>query len=156
MLNKKISIRVVGIGFDRIIVLSKNSKVLALREFIRKREGDLFRRNGEELHLDAILKDKDIIIYARTIRGAATFSIHGKRWRIHKTDKDNFPSDFHIHNCNEREKLDLKTGIIFSTTTKQPIRRLPNKELIILLNKLSKSKEEEFNKKAKLVLLKNN
>lgn len=154
--NKIITIRVVGLGLDRTIELLEGNCVKDLRIYCRKREGDSFHRDGKRLSLNTILKNGDVIIYAQTIRGSATMSRAGKKWRIHKTDKDNFPSNFHAHNYDDREVLDLYTGIIYSTTTKKQLCGLAEKEYKSLLKDLSGSKEEEFNIKAKSVLSKQN
>lgn len=70
---------------------------------------------------------------------------HQGRWRVHQKDDDDWPSNFHAHNVEDpREKLDLYTGIIYNTSTKEPIRKLSEKSMRFMYNELAHCKNEQL------------
>lgn len=151
---KKISIRFTRPGSKiQTIELSKNSLVSDLKNKLSiTRKGGCFYRKGSKLNLNTVLKDKDIIIYAFSIRGEATVRRNGKVWKIHKNDPDLLPSDFHAHNYDDNETLDLYTGFLYKTNTRDKIAKFPEIDYKALLELLSKSKEALFKEKANKIL----
>jgi|ERR1700730_13034935 len=60
----------------------------------------------------------------------ATIPLSGDRWRIHQSDPDNWPSDFHAHNLvRHEETLECRSGEIYDRRTKRFIRKYRSKEL---------------------------
>jgi hypothetical protein len=70
---------------------------------------------------------------------------HNGVWRIHKSDPDIlFPSDFHADRVDEREKLDIYTGDVFSSVNNKFLRTEPKKAMRYIFRELQKSKEERI------------
>jgi len=59
----------------------------------------------------------------------------GKRWYIHRYDKDPFPSDPHAHNDEDDIKLDLTNGDCYSTKHKKIVRQIRLKDLLEIRGK---------------------
>lgn len=154
---KKINIKFARIGARvQIIELLENSLVSDLKNRLSiTRENGSFYRRGSKLNLDTALKDKDIIIYAFSIKGEATVRRDGKVWQIHKNDPDPFPSDFHAHNYVDNETLDLYTGFLYKSNTRDKIAMLSKKDYKAVLINLSKRKEMVFREKANKILKEN-
>jgi len=103
--------------------------------------------------LDTILEDDDFLILVFPVCGEATVRRNGNSWRIHPNDLDNvFPSDFHAHNIETGEKLDLYTGYLYSPNTKKLLCALHRKDWFAILLKLRMSKEKAVSLKAETVL----
>ena len=115
------------------------------------RDGSFYRQ-GKIINLNSVLRDGDIIVYAFPIRGEATVRRNGKIWVIHKNDNDIKPSDFHMHNYQDRETLDLYTGFIYRAHSNQKMFKLSEKEHKALLSGLLDGKEENFRTKAQIIL----
>jgi hypothetical protein len=76
-----------------------------------------------------------------------TLSGDGK-WRVHKSDPDDlFPSDFHAHNIDDPEVLDLHTGDVYDSRTKKWLRKLKPKTMRYMFNEIASSKEPELTSK---------
>jgi len=72
------------------------------------------------------------------------------KWRVHMNDADNWPSDFHAHNVVDGgEKLDLYTGVVFDVPTKYVSRKLKNKEMRFIYDRLRTSGNEKIQHKCK-------
>jgi len=70
---------------------------------------------------------------------------HKGVWRVHKSDPDKiFPSDFHADRVDMPEKLDIYTGQVFSSLTRQFLYTLPPKAMRFIYRDLSRSKEPEI------------
>ena len=93
--------------------------------------------NGTRKSQGAVLKDKDIVVAVLPVRGGATVKSDGNVWRVHPNDKDgNFPSDFHAHNIENGQVLDIYTGDIYDPGSKQILRKLSKTVMLTLYNKL--------------------
>ena len=109
--------------------------------------------NGKRQTLDTILKDADLLVLVFPIRGEATVRRNGNAWRIHANDQDDiFPSDFHAHNIETGEILDLRTGLLYNPRTRQPLAALHRKDFFAILSKLKESKEQSISSKSKSVI----
>lgn len=53
--------------------------------------------------------------------------LRGKKWIVHKCDKDPFPSDPHAHNIEQNLKLNLENGVLYRR--RERIDKLTLKEL---------------------------
>lgn len=154
---KKINIKFVSIGARvQTVELPENSLVSDLKDrlSITRRDGSFYRK-GSGLNPRTALKDRDIIIYAFSIRGEATVRRNGKVWQVNKNDLDPFPSDFHAHNYADNETLDLYTGFLYKSHTKNKIAMLLEKDYEGVLINLSKRKEMVFRDKANKILKEN-
>jgi len=64
-------------------------------------------------------------------------------WRVHLNDPDTvFPSDFHAHNQDAPQTLDVYTGEVYDPTTKRLVRTLRKKTMKYLHQQLSSSNED--------------
>jgi hypothetical protein len=92
---------------------------------------------------DSIQDDGTLLLSERTVHEG------GGHWRIHKADADDvWPSDLHAHNVqDQREKLDVYSGVVYSTVTKQAIYTLKPKQMRLIYNELSSCKEEAIKNK---------
>lgn len=63
-----------------------------------------------ELANDYILMDGDQLFLVNKVSAAATIKCLGRVWSIHYNDADPFPSNFHAHDEENGDKLDLYTG----------------------------------------------
>jgi len=63
--------------------------------------------NGKQKSLDTVLINNDLLTVFPSTLNRVDVKCKGNIWRIHLYDKDNFPSDFHAHNIDTGEKLDL-------------------------------------------------
>ena len=109
------------------------------------REDYLITINGLKSDLNSPLKDNDILIVIPSLKAAGTLRRNGKVWRYYKYDKDtNFPSDFHLHNIQNGEILDMYTGYVFDPRTHQPLGALSKKAMRKLYTDLRKLKDVEI------------
>ena len=154
-MKNKIYIKFARIGGrTQTIELCENSKVSDIQKSVSiKKGGGSFYGKGKKLDPSTVLKDGDIIVYAFSIRGEATVRRHGIKWEIHKGDRDLFPSDFHAHNYENNEVVDLYSGIIYRKGTKEPMAKLSKKDHTAILKELLKSKEQTFINKVERVLI---
>ncbi len=65
----------------------------------------------------------------------AQIKINGTVWVAHRSDKDTFPSDPHVHDYDNNVKLDLGTGMIFRG--RKPYKRMAKKELLALRGEIN-------------------
>jgi hypothetical protein len=61
----------------------------------------------------------------------------GRIWIVHRSDPDPWPSMPHAHDYEQRQKLDLRSGEIFSLPGRNLIEKLRTKDLILLRDELS-------------------
>jgi hypothetical protein len=109
--------------------------------------------NGKRSTLDTVLKNDDLLYLGFPIRGEATVRRNGKSWRIHANDPDGIvPSDFHAHNIETGEILDLYTSIIYDGRTGSPLAGLHKKDWLALLRAFKSSKETTISSKCEIVL----
>ena len=57
-------------------------------------------------------------------------------WYLHQNDPDPWPSTFHAHNYDRKEVLDCKSGVIYDSTTRQPVRKMRPKKLAAFLDQV--------------------
>jgi hypothetical protein len=77
------------------------------------------------------------VLLAAPIRGEVTARVNGNVWRMHQNDADKvFPSEFHAHNQAASEVVNLYDGLVYDARTRKLIRRMRNKELRQVLEKL--------------------
>ncbi len=114
--------------------------------------------NGKSKSFDYILKNNDMLSIGMSTKNRVTVKCNGNNWRIHVSDKDNFPSDFHAHNIEKGDKLDLYNGYLYNSVTKKFRCAIHAKDLIMILSKLQSCNIKELSLKANVVLsfLKNN
>lgn len=93
--------------------------------------------NVLEVNDDYILISGDSLFLVNKMSGAAIFKRLGRVWSIHYNDPDPFPSNFHVHDKENGDKLDLYTGNKYNKL-RQFIRKIKKKELIGLLKELSR------------------
>lgn len=144
MRKRSNSITVISFAFMRKIQCKHGATIreVLLRVFKSDLKGYFISINGIKSNRNAILKDKDIVVALFSVRGAATLRRNGKVWRFHKTDADvHFPSDFHVHNIENGERLDMFTGYVYDPRTRQPIGVLPRKDMRAIYAKLKSSKD---------------
>ncbi|HXG28613.1 MAG TPA: hypothetical protein VNJ47_07185 [Nevskiales bacterium] len=65
----------------------------------------------------------------------------GYVWRFHKTDSDTWPSLLHAHDYDQKLVLDALTGDIYDTMTRQRCKRLSQKGLEQIYQKLRASRD---------------
>jgi hypothetical protein len=70
------------------------------------------------------------------IRLKEVFIKAGDVWEFHKYDKDPFPSSPHGHCAEKSQKLDIYTGIIYDINTRNPIRKVSQKKLLEIKQRL--------------------
>ncbi len=76
------------------------------------------------------------------------FTSNNGKWRVHKNDPDDvFPSDLHADRVDGPEKLDIYTGIVYDTRTRQAVRQMPKKVMRHIYDKLVTTKEPEIQAK---------
>ncbi|HCN84427.1 MAG TPA: hypothetical protein DIT07_12520 [Sphingobacteriaceae bacterium] len=73
------------------------------------------------------------IHYSHIVRYKATIKSNGIVWRLHKFDKDDFPSSPHAHNIDSNLKLHLGNGKVFKK--KQQVGTIPYKEFATIRDK---------------------
>ena len=95
--------------------------------------------NGHRVSSNHMLENGDCIVLAPlTARGEACFKVAGRKWAVHKYDPDDiFPSDFHAHDYEHRETLDLYTRNVFDSVTRKSKGRLAKKHFETLLHQLN-------------------
>lgn len=92
--------------------------------------------NGIPQNDNYVLKEGDIALYIHKIKGEIQIKRNGI-WIYHMYDKDdNFPSDFHAHNKELPEVLDIYTGNIYDKRTKKIVRKLSDKKLNYIRNQI--------------------
>lgn len=93
--------------------------------------------------IDAIQDDGSVLLNERTSHTA------GGHWRVHKADADDvWPSDFHAHNVNDdREKLDVYTGVVYNKTTKEELYKIKPKVMRYIYRDMKSSKEKAISDK---------
>jgi hypothetical protein len=64
--------------------------------------------------------------------------LRGHIWVVHHNDPDPWPSKPHAHDYEQRQKLDLGSGQIFSLPERKLIEKLRMKELVLLRDELSR------------------
>ncbi|MCK9186257.1 hypothetical protein M0P48_02350 [Candidatus Gracilibacteria bacterium] len=150
----QISITTVGLGcYNHIAKLPTNSTASDLQKYLELNDFCSLYRNGKKLLLTSRLKNNDIICMTTPIRGAVDIKCRGKRWRIPKSDIDDKKvSNFHAHNYDNNEILDLYTGYIYKNNQQHKITK---KEWLQILYEISQSKEQNLSSKAKDILKKN-
>jgi len=102
-------------------------------------------------------------IFDGHVRGDPSFSLSleiavtiDKRWRIHKNDKDFWPSDFHAHCLDDmRLVLNLYTGEVYNKNTKTIDSKIKSKNMIETYKYLEKVALKEDYIKRKISLKKN-
>jgi hypothetical protein len=62
----------------------------------------------------------------------------GHIWIIHRDDPDPWPSKPHAHDYEQKQKLDLASGQIFSLPGRNVIGKLRRKDLVFLRDELSR------------------
>ena len=97
---------------------------------------------------DYVLINGDHLFLVNKMSGAATIKRLGRVWSIHYNDPDSFPSNFHAHDEENGDKLDLYTGNRYNKL-RQFIKRVKRKKLKDFLEELSrrncyKDKAEEI------------
>jgi len=55
-------------------------------------------------------------------------------WYIYQNDLDPWPSSFHAHNYDRKEVLDCRSGVIYDSTTRKPVRKMRPKKLAAFLD----------------------
>lgn len=130
-----------GVGLEDIKI-SQNTTVSGLKIIIGTTGniGCFQEIKGEikKLRSNHILCNNDVLVLVNSKKGEALIRCAGRKWAIHLNDKDNWPSNFHAHDYEKREKLDLLTGEIFSTQNKKYKRNLSEKSHRLLLAELMK------------------
>lgn len=82
----------------------------------------------EVTDLSRQIQDGDIICIApKTIRGAWTAKCCGRTYRLHMFDRDTIISDWHCHDMENGDRVDLHTGHVYEKTSKDPYKTLPRK-----------------------------
>lgn len=74
----------------------------------------------------------------------------GYVWNFHKNDADNWPSALHGHAYEQRAKLDVLTGYIYDTVTRQQFAKMKKGPLEDVRTQLLASKD--FYEKARTLL----
>lgn len=90
-----------------------------------------------ELANDYILMDGDQLFLVNKVSAAATIKCLGRVWSIHYNDADPFPSNFHAHDEENGDKLDLYTGNKYNKS-RQLIGKVRIKNLKGFLEELSR------------------
>jgi hypothetical protein len=138
-------ITVISFGFMRRIRCKQGATVgeVLLKLFKSELKGYFISVNGIKATRNTLIKDKDIIVAIISVRGAATLKRSGKVWRYYKNDADvNFPSNFHAHNVENGELLDLFTGYVYDPKTRKPLGVIPRKDMLAIYSKLKRSKDD--------------
>ena len=156
MADKKITIKIRSVGNP--IIKIKVYEGITIREVVKENfhfENDslLVSINGKKKSLGTVLNNNDFLSLILPFHGEATVRRNGKSWRINKNDRDEiFPSDFHAHNLETGEKLDLYTGYLYNPVTKKLLWALHKKDWIAILSELKTIKDKSISLKANTVL----
>lgn len=120
-MDKTIFIKLISFGSkEKIIEIPDKSTIADLRVIIKATGSTYLYRETqkgeiEEVKPNQALFDKDILILAIRMKGEADIKCLGRVWRVHKNDPDKLrPSDFHLHDLENGDKLDLYTGELYS------------------------------------------
>ena len=107
--------------------------------------------NGKPQGESRTLRSGDIVNPCFPIRGERKVQCAGRTWFIHKNDADRFPSDYHMHDYQADETLDLNKGLVYSGTRfDHKFYRLNEKHYLRILKDLRSSKD--FREKAEVAL----
>ena len=97
------------------------------------------------MHIDVELPEPDEVLEDGTLQLLERTVKRDGVWRVHLNDPDtNFPSDFHAHNQDARETLDVYTGNVFDPSNRRPTRTLSKKVMRYLYRQLATSGEQNF------------
>lgn len=70
-----------------------------------------------------------------------TIKQNGYKWRFHKNDPDQWPSELHAHDYDQRLTLDALNGLIYDTATRQVCKKMKTSALKKLQEALLQSKD---------------
>jgi hypothetical protein len=147
-----IKIRRPGSSISKMKVEKGNTVKDVIKDLLYSGDNLYISVNGKEKSLDVVLKENDLLSILFSTRNKATVKYNGNIWRIHINDKDDFPSNFHAHNIETGEKLDLYNGCVYNPVTKKLIFKVHKKDLIVILLELKIRKVKELSFKAYEVL----
>lgn len=101
---------------------------------------DLLSEFNFQVVLDGIETSSDIIPGGCFRTTKASIKSNGLIWRIHKDDKDPFPSNPHAHLLDGNRKLDLSTGLLYRRT--DIVDKIKKKDLLNIRNLATQKKIE--------------
>ena len=89
--------------------------------------------------------DRAPVVMKEYFIGSCTFSagkfikckLGGYIWIVHPFDVDPWPSKPHAHNYDQRQKLNLSSGEIFSLPARKPVGKLRSEELLSIRKEIS-------------------
>lgn len=96
-------------------------------------------------HSDHVRDDGRVLEIAVTIKNSGKNS---GIWRVHAYDPDEFfPSNFHAHNAEEPEVLDIYTGRVYSKVNKKELRSIPPKVMRVMYDELIRRGKDTIQEK---------
>lgn len=155
-MNDKITIKLLRMGVRiKNIKILQDSTVKDLKAIIGATGNTScfqeIKGKMQKLNSDYILRDNDVLALVSAKTGEALIKCGGRKWAIHLNDKDNWPSNFHAHDYEKKEKLDLFTGRVYNIQNKKNIKNMTAKKHKAILVELAKYKC--FKEKAEDVLM---
>lgn len=110
----------------------KIEKLLDSVKIFKEKDNDVL-----EVANDYILMDRDHLFLVNKVSAAANIKCLGRIWKINNNDPDPFPSNFHAHDIENGDKLDLYTGNRYNKFGKS-IGKIKTKSLKVFLEELSR------------------
>ena len=86
-------------------------------------------------------EEEDIEVTYQVPRGLIEYIVRrdGYKWNFHMTDADPWPSPFHAHDYEKKLKLDVITGDIYDTMTRNKLKTMKRKSLDAVQGKVRTS-----------------